>query len=152
MKRLLTKRFGSYAIQQCEKKTGKDLIDLLDVGGLSVDKIMTLVKMGNNNCSDEEAGEILDRFLAEHSIVEALIQLLEELNADIHIFDGTGLSLKEIKKQFIVDKNKENKEDDNKVVEFKAPEAPSTELKNNESVKVDVNGFVSIDEANTNDY
>lgn len=152
MKRLLTKRFGAYAIQQCEKKTGKDLMDLIDVGGLSVNKIMTLVKMGNNNCSDEEAGEILDRFLAEHSIVEALIQLLEELNADLHIFDGTGLSLEEIKKQLIVDKNKENKEDDNKVVEFKAPEAPSTELKNNESVKVDANGFVSIDEADTSDY
>lgn len=150
MKRLLTKRFTSFAISQCEKKYGKDLMDLIDVGGLSVSKILILVMMGNNNCSDKDAGEILDRYLAEHSIMEALVQLLEELNADLHIFDGTGLSIEDIKKQLNVNKDKEN--EDNKVVEFKAPEAPATELKPNESVKVDVNGFASLDTEETDNF
>lgn len=150
MKRLLTKRFTSYSIAQCEKKYGKDLMDLIDVGGLSISKILILVMMGNNNCADKDAGEILDRYLAEHSIMEALIQLLEELNADLHIFDGTGLSIDDIREQLNVTVNKASEE--NKVIDFKAPEAPETVLEPNESVKVDVNGFASLDNEDTENF
>lgn len=145
MKRLLTKKFGSYAVAQCERKYHKKSIleFVSELSELSMSVILVLISAGNNNCTEEKAGEIADRYLAEHSILELMIQILEELNADINIFEGTGLSLDEIKNQLKA--NTKKNDDESKVIEFKTPEAQTTELKENESVKVDVNGFASLD-------
>ena len=145
MKRLLTMKFGSYAVAQCERKYHKKSIleFVTELSELSMSVILILISAGNNNCPEEKAGEIADRFLAEHSVLELMIQILEELNADINIFEGTGLSIDEIKNQLKA--NTQKNDDESKVVEFKTPEAQTTELKENESVKVDVNGFASLD-------
>lgn len=142
--RLLTKRFGSYTIAKCEKQYKKEFMEFIDIGNLSVDKMLLLIQMGNNMCTEEEAGEKLDNFLADENngLVDAYLQLLEEIDRDVHILKGTGISIESLKEELY--KKVENKASENTadIVEFKA----DTVLKPTEEPKVDVNGFVSLDE------
>lgn len=152
MVRVLTKRFFASTIAKFEKQYKKTILDFISVDGLSVNVILTLMSMGNKDKSEDEVATILDEYMAEgNGIIDALIQVLDELDRDIHIFKGTGLSIKDIKEQYYKE-IENNVNEEQKVVEFKAPEAPATELKPNESVKVDVNGFASLDTEETSDF
>lgn len=152
MVRVLTKRFFASTIAKFEKQYKKTILDFISVDGLSVNVILTLMSMGNKDKSEDEVATILDEYMAEgNGIIDALIQVLDELDRDIHIFKGTGLSIKDIKEQYYKE-IENNVNEEQKVVEFKAPEAPATELKPNESVKVDVNGFASLDTDETADF
>lgn len=152
MVRVLTKRFFASTIAKFEKQYKKTILDFISVDGLSVNVILTLMSMGNKDKSEDEVATILDEYMAEgNGIIDALIQVLDELDRDIHIFKGTGLSIKDIKEQYYKE-IENNANEEQKVVEFKAPEAPATELKPNESVKVDVNGFASLDTEETADF
>lgn len=152
MVRVLTKRFFASPIAKFEKQYKKTILDFISVDGLSVNVILTLMSMGNKDKSEDEVATILDEYMAEgNGIIDALIQVLDELDRDIHIFKGTGLSIKDIKEQYYKE-IENNVNEEQKVVEFKAPEAPATELKPNESVKVDVNGFASLDTEETSDF
>ena len=152
MVRVLTKRFFALTIAKFEKQYKKKILDFISVDGLSVNVILTLMSMGNKDKSEDEVAKILDDYMEEgNGIIDALIQVLDELDRDIHIFKGTGLSIKDIKEQYYKE-IENNVNEEQKVVEFKAPEAPATELKPNESVKVDVNGFASLDTDETADF
>lgn len=152
MVRVLTKRFFASTIAKFEKQYKKTILDFISVDGLSVNVILTLMSMGNKDKTEDEVATILDEYMAEgNGIIDALIQVLDELDRDIHIFKGTGLSIKDIKEQYYKE-IENNVNEEQKVVEFKAPEAPATELKPNESVKVDVNGFASLDTDETADF
>lgn len=152
MVRVLTKRFFASTIAKFEKQYKKTILDFISVDGLSVNVILTLMSMGNKDKTEDEVANILDEYMAEgNGIIDALIQVLDELDRDIHIFKGTGLSIKDIKEQYYKE-IENNVNEEQKVVEFKAPEAPATELKPNESVKVDVNGFASLDTDETADF
>ena len=152
MERVLTKRFFASTIAKFEKQYKKTILDFISVDGLSVNVILTLMSMGNKDKTEDEVATILDEYMAEgNGIIDALIQVLDELDRDIHIFKGTGLSIKDIKEQYYKE-IENNVNEEQKVVEFKAPEAPATELKPNESVKVDVNGFASLDTDETADF
>lgn len=152
MVRVLTKRFFASTIAKFEKQYKKTILDFISVDGLSVNVILTLMAMGNKDKSEDEVAKILDDYMEEgNGIIDALIQVLDELDRDIHIFKGTGLSIKDIKEQYYKE-IENNVNEEQKVVEFKAPEAPATELKPNESVKVDVNGFASLDTEETSDF
>ena len=152
MVRVLTKRFFASTIAKFEKQYKKTILDFISVDGLSVNVILTLMSMGNKDKTEDEVANILDEYMAEgNGIIDALIQVLDEIDRDIHIFKGTGLSIKDIKEQYYKE-IENNVNEEQKVVEFKAPEAPATELKPNESVKVDVNGFASLDTDETADF
>lgn len=100
--RLLTTKFTSYNIAKAEKADKKALIDFIDVGNLSVHKMLRLVQIGNNLCDEEHAADKLDNFLAddEHSLVDAYIQLLDELDMDTKLLKRSGVKVSDIRAQF----------------------------------------------------
>ena len=102
--RSLTTKFGTYKIGQYEKKTGKGVMDLLDVGNLEVNKIANIIMLGNPQMKEEEeAYQRLDEYLSsdeEHSVVSAFFDLIDEMDKDLKIMKSCGLSVDEIKKQF----------------------------------------------------
>lgn len=102
--RSLTTKFGTYKIGQYEKKTGKSVMDLLDVGNLEVNKIANIIMLGNPQMKEEEeAYQRLDEYLSsdeEHSVVSAFFDLIDEMDKDLKIMKSCGLSVDEIKKQF----------------------------------------------------
>ena len=69
--RYFTKKFGSYAIALYEKKYGKDPMSLIDVGNLSIEKMITAIRVGNGTkgndfiMSEEEAASRIDNFLED---------------------------------------------------------------------------------------
>lgn len=102
--RQLTMRFGTYALGKFEKATGKGVMDLLDIGNLEVNKIATIIRLGNPGMDDiESAYQKLDDYLAsdeEHSIISAFFDLIDEMDHDLKILKSCGVSVKSIKEQF----------------------------------------------------
>lgn len=101
--RYLTTKFMSYDVGQYEKKTGKGIMDLLDIGNLEVNKIVTIIQLGNHKMEPEAAYERLDQYLSadeEHSLITAFFDLLDELDKDLKIFKSCGVKVDEIKEQF----------------------------------------------------
>lgn len=156
--RLLTKKFCSYTIAKCEKQFKKEFMDFIDVGNLSIEKMLILIQMGNNMCSEEEAGEKLDNYLSDENngLVDAYLQLLDEVDRDVHILKGTGISIESLKEELykkVENKASENTAEVNNVLDFddyttkiEDNSVAETVLKPTETPKVDVNGFVSLDE------
>lgn len=157
--RYLTKRFGAYTIDKCEKKYKKDFMDFIDIGNLSIGKMIILIQMGNGlnkngefNLSEEDAANKLDEFLSldgqDNSIVDAYLQLLDEINRDTKILKGTGVTIESIKNDLYSKmESKATDKVDDKVVEFKPQdEKVENELLPNEVPKVSVDGFVSLDD------
>ena len=135
MERLLTKRFTQFAIARLERETKEDFGDFLDVGNLSAGKMLRLIRAGNNYCSEEDAGKIADKFLENHTYFDFIKQLYIEVDLDLKIFKSQGVNLDEMIKELEASKlpNK-NENNENETV-----------IKNDETPKVDVNGFVSLD-------
>ena len=102
--RQLTTRFTSYRIAQYEKKTGKGVMDLLDVGNLEVNKIARFIYTGNAQMKEEEeAYDRLDDYLAadpDHSLITAFFDLIDELDLDLKIMKSCGVKVSDIKDQF----------------------------------------------------
>jgi hypothetical protein len=102
--RQLTTKFGTYKLGQYEKKTGKGVMDLLDIGNLEVSKIAQIIELGNPGMkTDEEAYQRLDEYLSsdeEHSIISAFFDLIDELDKDLKIMKSCGLNVQDIKDQF----------------------------------------------------
>ena len=129
--RKLTKRYFTYNIAKYEKKTGKGVLDLLDVGNMEINKIGEIIKLGNssgsNECSDETAFEILDNYLRDYEddgVPDAYFDLIEELDRDLKILKRCGITVSDIKKQFkesidkrVADGFKFNQEVENEVYE-----------------------------------
>lgn len=102
--RQLTTKFGTFKLGQYEKKTGKGVMDLLDIGNLEVSKIANIIYLGNPQMKDEEeAYQRLDEYLSsddEHSIISAFFDLIDELDKDLKIMKSCGLNVQDIKDQF----------------------------------------------------
>jgi hypothetical protein len=173
--RYFTKKFTSYAIAVYEKKFKKEPMDLIDVGNLSIDKMITAIRVGNGVkggdfiLSEEEAAEKIDNFLEDenNSIIDVYLQIMEEYDRDLKIFKGTGVTIDSIRKDLyskVEDKTKtadvvEFPKDKNSEVQAKYEEAkmigaavwgksieePKNELLPGETPKVDVNGNVTLD-------
>lgn len=149
--RYFTKKFTSYAIAIYEKKFKKEPMDLIDVGNLSIEKMITAIRVGNGVkggdfiLSEEEAAEKIDNFLEDenNSIIDVYLQIMEEYDRDLKIFKGTGVTIDSIRKDLY---NKvEDKTKTADVVEFPKVEEPKNELLPGETPKVDVNGNVTLD-------
>lgn len=104
---MLAKKFGTYKIGQYEKRTGKGVMDLLDIGNLEVSKIAEIIKLGNDfpkgTDADEMAYEKLDNYLEaseDNSVITAFFDLIEDLDRDLKIMRSCGLKVSDIKKQF----------------------------------------------------
>lgn len=135
--RQLTKRFTSFVIAQYERKTGKGIIDLISMGdgedgqaAFKVGDIMNLIKLGNGKtCTDEEAGELLDNYLAsdeDHSVISAYFDVIDELDRDLKILKECGVSMKELRDNLKNDmKAKADKVKENAI---KAAEVPAEAL------------------------
>lgn len=123
--RYFTKKFGSYAIALYEKKYGKDPMSLIDVGNLSIEKMITAIRVGNGTkgndftMSEEEAASRIDNFLEDenNSIIDVYLQLIDEYDRDIKLFKGTGVTIDSIRADLY--NQVENKTTtENKVVDF----------------------------------
>ena len=114
MSRQLTTRFFTSKIARYEKQTGKGVMDLLDIGNMEVNKIANIIRLGNTfpkfdnegNAIDEyeEAYKKLDEYLAadpNNSIITAFLDLIDELDTDLKILKSCGLSVEDIKKEFM---------------------------------------------------
>ena len=112
--RVLTTRFFTSKIARYEKQTGKGVMDLLDIGNMEVNKIANIIRLGNTFPKiDSEGKEIdeyeesykkLDEYLAadpNNSIITAFFDLIGELDTDLKILKSCGLSVEDIKKEFM---------------------------------------------------
>lgn len=103
--RKLTKRFTSYNIAKYEKSTGKSIMDVVDIGNFEVNRIISIIKLGNPDFkSDEDAARALDDYLAgddDHSLITAFFDLLSELDADIKVFKSSGVDVRQLYNDFI---------------------------------------------------
>ena len=151
--RYFTKRFTSYALALYEKKTGKEPMDLIDVGNLSIQKMITAIRVGNGTkngdfaMTEEEAGDKIDNFLADenNSIIDVYLQIMEEYDRDLKLFKGTGITIDSIRKDLYSQvENKTSTE--NKVVDFPVEPEAKNELLPGETPKVDANGNVTLDD------
>lgn len=145
--------YGAYTISQCEKKFGKSIMDFIDIGNMEINKMITLVQMGFGwsnggfKMSEEDAADELDQLISEQGIVGAYIAILERIDRSLHLFKGTGTSIDDLRKQLTKDVENKVSDDRHKVVEFKQEEKNNeTVLRDEETPKVDIEGFVSLDE------
>ena len=103
--RKLTKRFTSYNIAKYEKSTGKSIMDVVDIGNFEVNRIISIIKLGNPDFkSDEDAARALDDYFAgddDHSLITAFFDLLSELDADIKVFKSSGVDVRQLYDDFI---------------------------------------------------
>lgn len=99
MNRILTTRFGTYRLGQYEKKTGKGIMDILDIGNFEVNKLAEIIKLGSPEISmddDEKAYAKLDAYLAssdDNSIITAYLDIIDEINRDLKMFTGVNMGV-----------------------------------------------------------
>lgn len=98
MARCLTSKFGTYRLAQYEKKTGKGVMDIIDIGNFEISKIAMLIKLGSPEIpmdDNERAYEKLDTYLSaseNNSILTAYFDLIDDLNRDLKMFAGVDMS------------------------------------------------------------
>lgn len=141
--RKLTKRYTSYRLAQYEKRTNKSMIELLNIGNLSISKLAELCYYGNPDFTEiEQAYELIDEFLASNAdatMMDVYFTLIEEYDRDIRILKAFGMSaeqlkdqltgkMQEVKKDLIKNvENLENKTEnktENNIVELPQPPEP----------------------------
>lgn len=116
--RYLTMKFTAFNIAKAEKQYDKELLDFINIGNLSVEKMLTLISIGNNLCTEEDAGNKLDNFLSDenNSLIDAYLQLLKELDYDTKILKRSGIKLSDIEaslnEQLVNDNKQEDKTED----------------------------------------
>lgn len=158
--RYFTKRFTAYSLDLYEKKTGKEPMDLIDVGNLSVSRMILAIRVGNGRkgndfiMSEEDAADLIDNFLTDenNSLIDVFLKILEEFDMDTKILKQQGMKIEDIRKE-LNEKAGElvSNTTENKVVEFvPKEEVVENDLKPDEEPKVDVNGFVSLDSESDN--
>lgn len=150
MERVFTTHLTAYSISKIEKICKKTLLDIISETP-SYSSIILMIMMDCKGLTDEQAGQKIDKYQSEgHGFFDLYFQVLSEIDADTHILKEAGASIEELKKQFNIEINSNNKNENN-VIDFKAPEKNNENaLKPNETPKVDVNGFVSLDNESMN--
>ena len=80
-------------------------MDVVDIGNFEVNRIISIIKLGNPDFkSDEDAARALDDYLAgddDHSLITAVFDLLSELDADIKVFKSSGVDVRQLYDDFI---------------------------------------------------
>lgn len=140
MRRCLTMKFTAFNIAKAEKQYGKELLDFMDIGKLSVEKMLILISIGNNLCTEEDAGTKLDNFLADEnsSLIDAYLQLLKELDYDTKILKRSGIKLSDIEASLNKQLVNENKQED------KTDEPELNVLKPDENIVNENDGSISL--------
>lgn len=107
--RKLTKFFGSYKIAKYQKENKCSLMELIEFDNMDVNALLKLIKLGHpdtvdsnghkNSMTDEDAADILDRYLSDeqNNYITAYLDILNELDSDIHLFRGFGIKMSDLK-------------------------------------------------------
>lgn len=105
MTRKLTKKFKSYRLDAYAKETGRDLMDLMDIGNFELGKIADFVGLGNEETlTREQVFDIIDDYLSssdEHSIISLYFDLLKEYDYDIKLLKHSGVDIDELKNELM---------------------------------------------------
>lgn len=138
--RYLTMKFTAFNIAKAEKQYGKELLDFINIGNLSVEKILILIIIGNNMCTEEDAGNKLDNYLSgeNNSLIDAYLQLLKELDYDTKILKRSGIKLSDIEASLNEQLVNENKQED------KTEEPVIHVLKPDENIVNENDGSISL--------
>lgn len=138
--RYLTMKFTAFNIAKAEKQYGKELLDFINIGNLSVEKMLTLISIGNNLCTEEDAGNKLDNYLSDenNSLIDAYLQLLKELDYDTKILKRSGIKLSDIEASLNEQLVNENKQED------KTEEPVIHVLKPDENIVNENDGSISL--------
>lgn len=99
--RKLTKRFLMSVLDKHEKATKEGINDLMvKVSTMSIQSMIDVIVLGNNNIDREEAANILDNYLADedNTLATAMLDLIEELEKDTKILKMAGVNIKEFRK------------------------------------------------------
>ena len=84
-----------------EKATKEGINDLMvKVSTMSIQSMIDVIVLGNNNIDREEAANILDNYLADedNTLATAMLDLIEELEKDTKILKMAGVNIKEFRK------------------------------------------------------
>lgn len=76
---MLVKNLYLKDIKKYEENTGKNILSFFD--NIKFSNMIDLIKLGNNNCSEEQACVILEKYLADdnNTIVSAMLEIKESL-------------------------------------------------------------------------
>ena len=77
---MLVKNFYLKDIKQYEDETGNNILSFFN--NIKFYNMIDLIRLGNNNCSEEQASNILEKYLVEddnNSIVSAMLEIKEAL-------------------------------------------------------------------------
>lgn len=77
---MLVKNFYLKDIKQYEDETGNNILSFFN--DIKFYNMIDLIRLGNNNCSEEQASNILEKYLVEddnNSIVSAMLEIKEAL-------------------------------------------------------------------------
>ena len=129
MERKLTKYFSSYKIAKYQKENKVSLSDLLDFGDIDLNKLITLIQLGNPDrisqghkfpMTEEEAAEILDRYIEaeeDNGIISAYLTLIKEFDMDKRLFRSFGVSVDDLENKLKADIEKSKLANINKEAE-----------------------------------
>lgn len=76
---MLVKQFYLKDIKKYEAETGNNILSFFD--GIKFSNIIDLIRLGNNNCSEKQACEMLEKYLADsdNTIVSVMLEIKERL-------------------------------------------------------------------------
>ena len=76
---MLFKNFYLKDIKKYEDETGNNILSFFN--DIKFSNMIDLIRLGNNNCSEEQASEILDEYLAQdnHTILSVMLEIKENL-------------------------------------------------------------------------
>lgn len=72
---MLIRRFYVKDIREYEDNNNKNILEIFNHVNFS--EIIDLISLGNGKCSEEEAGDLLDKYLEDKDIVDAMIEIRE---------------------------------------------------------------------------
>lgn len=91
---MLVKRFYLKDIKKYEEENNVNLMTFFE--DIKLSNVLELIKLGNGWCSDEEAANLLDRYLETHSLRDALIEIKNcLLGKDMVDEESDGVSVSE---------------------------------------------------------
>lgn len=103
--RVLSTRFLTYNVYKLKKNNNKNLLDMLDIGNLEIDKVIDLMKLGNRqDITDEELCQKLDDYLnmsEDNSYISAYLDLLDELDKDTKLLKMMGFSVAQLRENML---------------------------------------------------
>ena len=76
---MLVKNFYLKDIKKYEDETGNNILSFFN--DIKFSNMIDLIRLGNNNCSEEQASEILEDYLAQdnHTILSVMLEIKENL-------------------------------------------------------------------------